>query len=92
MIVGDVTEEMISWIGCDECCKLGNESESQWKWIIMNIRFTIYVSCSYKEIYVENYELQYHWLRYSEIILFNILFLCFTPFVEWMWMLTSYRM
>lgn len=27
MIVGDVTEEMISWIGCDECCKLENESE-----------------------------------------------------------------
>lgn len=51
-----------------------------------------FTTCSYKEIYVENYELQYHWLRYSEIILFNILFLCFMPFVKWMWMLTSYRM
>lgn len=58
--------------------------------IIMNIRFTIYDLVFMYKVYVEITSS----IIDCVIILFNILFLCFMLFVEWMWMLTDmiYRM
>lgn len=53
--------------------------------IIMNIRFTIYDLEFMYKVYVEITSS----IIDCVIILFNILFLCFMLFVEWMWMLTD---